>query len=94
MSWSSEVRFALRSLVKRPAFALVAIVTLGLGSGLNTAMFSVLNVAVLRPLPYPDPDRIVRVYGRNARGEWQGVSEPDLRDVAKAPCQNTATPNT
>ena len=84
MSFSSDLRFAFRSLVKRPAFALVAIATLGLGSGLNTAMFSVLNVAVLRPLPYPDPDRIVRVYGRNTRGERDGISEPDLRDVAKA----------
>src|SRR5262245_59676482 len=78
----SDVRFALRSLLKRPAFALVAIATLGFGSGLNTAMISGLNAALLRPLPYADRDRIVAVFGRSARGERLGISEPDLRDLA------------
>ncbi len=56
-----DVRYALRSLGKRPLFAAVAILTLGLGIGANTAIFSVMNAALLRALPFPDPDRLVKV---------------------------------
>src|SRR5215217_245275 len=60
-----DVRFGLRSLRRTPAFALVAILTLALGIGATTAIFSVLNAVVLRPLPYPDPDGIVMVWMDN-----------------------------
>ena len=60
-----DVRFGLRSLRRTPAFALVAILTLALGIGATTAIFSVVNAVVLRPLPYPDPDRIVMVWMDN-----------------------------
>jgi putative ABC transport system permease protein len=57
-----DLRYAIRSLLKARGFAIVVIITLGLGIGANTAVFSVLNAAVLRPLPYPAPGRLVRLY--------------------------------
>ncbi|HEV2803536.1 MAG TPA: ABC transporter permease [Chthoniobacterales bacterium] len=58
----NDLRFALRQLWKSPAFSLIAIATLALGIGANTAIFSVIESALLRPLPFPNPDRLVRVY--------------------------------
>lgn len=58
----SDLRFAVRQLLKRPAFAIVAVLTLALGIGANAAIFSVLDAVVLSPLRYPEPERLVRIY--------------------------------
>ncbi len=77
-----DVRFTFRSLRKQPGFVLAALLTLGLGIGANVAMFSVLNLAIFRALPYPEPERLVL-----GRTMWPGgfigwtVSAPDYIDV-------------
>src|SRR6266567_9147869 len=58
----SDLRYALRLLIKSPGFSLIAIATLALGIGANTAIFSVVEGTLLRPLPFPNSERLVRVY--------------------------------
>ncbi len=77
-----DTRVGIRMLVRRPLFAITAVATLALGIGLNTAIFTVVRGVVLRPLPFPDPGRLVSMYHVNtARGSARGsLSHPDLRD--------------
>jgi putative ABC transport system permease protein len=79
---AQDVRFALRSLVRRPGFALTAIVTLGLGIASTTAIFSVVNAVILRPLPFERADRIVAVRNLWTKTGLRSatVSAPDFDD--------------
>ena len=61
MPFIHDVRYAVRLLRKRPGFALIAILTLALGVGATTSIFTVVEAVLLRPLPFPDPDRLVQV---------------------------------
>ena len=65
-----DFRFALRQLLKNPGFTAVAVLTLALGIGANTAIFSFVNAVLLRPLPFKDPERLVVVYENNIERGW------------------------
>ncbi|MGA8161120.1 MAG: ABC transporter permease [Acidobacteriaceae bacterium] len=83
--WVQDIRFALRQLRKTPLFAVTAIVTLGLGIGVNAAMFSVIEQVVLRPLPYGNRDRLVameNIRQNGPSGASESFSLPDLKDYA------------
>jgi len=82
-----DLRFGVRTMMKKPAFALVAIMTLALGIGANTAIFSIVNAVVLRPLPLEDADRLVWMWGRFSQGSNASVSPPDFLDYR---AQNTS----
>src|SRR5574341_1494860 len=76
----SDCRNALRQFGKNAGFTLVAVLTLALGTGATTAIYSVAHGVLLRPLPYPEPDRIVAIHELTSKGKPSRVADPNFDD--------------
>jgi putative ABC transport system permease protein len=79
----ADVTFAVRQLKASPAFTAVAAITLALGIGANSAMFALADATLLRPLPYPESDRLVMIWGRHPTVPRSGMSPADLKDFSE-----------
>jgi predicted permease len=76
-----DLRFVTRTLLRSPGFLLVSVLTLALGIGATTAIFTVVNGVLLRPLPYPHAERIVRLWEVGSKGGRMNASDPDFEDL-------------
>src|SRR5436190_18883173 len=75
-----DIRYAARKLLRTPAFTIIAIATLALAIGATTAVFSIVNGVLLKPLPFRDPDALVRVGSLGKEGKLVHMSAPDFID--------------
>ncbi|HVR08922.1 MAG TPA: ABC transporter permease [Thermoanaerobaculia bacterium] len=73
-SFATDLRFATRALLRRPAFTLIVVLSLGLGVGANSTIFSLVNALLFRPLPVADSGRLVKIYNRDAKASSGGVA--------------------
>ena len=85
--WLQDFRYGFRSLLRNPMFTVVAVLTLALGLGTNTAIFSLVDAVLLKPLPYPEPEKLVLVSEKNSQGQRNavaGLEFLDWRDGSKS----------
>src|SRR2546422_872172 len=77
-----DLRYGARMVIKNPGFTAVAVLTLALEIGANSAIFSVVNGVLLRPLPYPEPNRLIMIFESNPKGGWPkfSVAPPNFVD--------------
>ncbi|HEY8995075.1 MAG TPA: ABC transporter permease [Lacunisphaera sp.] len=79
----TDLKFAIRSLLKSPGFTVVALLTLALGIGLNTSMFSLMNMLILKPVPFPQREELVRIYRQTPQSAKANHSMPDIIELAR-----------
>jgi predicted permease len=85
-----HLRYTLRLLLKSPGFTITAILILGFGIGANTAIFSLIDAVILKPLPFPEPERLVQICEPYQDHNFEGLDYPDYLDLAKAQHSFTA----
>ena len=76
-----DIRYSFRSLLRRPGFSAIVIIVLGLGIGSTTAIFSIVDALILRPMPYPHSERLVLLREIGVKGNQMRVAEPNFEDI-------------
>jgi putative ABC transport system permease protein len=83
----NDLRYAVRSLLKSPGFTLIAIITLALGIGVNSSMYSLMNTLMFATSPFPRPDSIMNLSGQMPQAEFMGLSAPEIEELRAHPTQ-------